>query len=96
MARTWGVHSGAVQCGQTALKSVPMNASTDLPQLRVICLRLLAEYVFEADRALKLLASIEKFPMTSNGRQVLMEQQRKENEAYQNYQSARRKLIRED
>lgn len=71
-----------------------MNDITYLPQLRVTCLRSLAAYVFEADRTLKLLASIKKVPMTPRERRALVEQQQKENDAYRDYQFARVELFK--
>lgn len=70
-----------------------MDESPDLRQLRVACLRLLAAYVFEADRTLSLLASYKKFPITLQKRLALIEQEQKENDAYQDYHSARAKMM---
>jgi hypothetical protein len=70
-----------------------VDDSADLPQLRAACLRALAAYVFEADRTLKLVASIKKLPLTSQKRWALIEQQQKEHDAYRNYQFDRAKLF---
>lgn len=65
----------------------------DLLQHRAICVRLLAAYVFEADRTLKLLTSFKKFPLSFQKHQALTDQQEKENEFFEEYQLARSKLF---
>jgi hypothetical protein len=66
---------------------------SDMLQLRAACLRLLAAYVFEADRTFRLLMSFKNFPITLRNRLALFDQRQKENDAYQDYQSARAKLF---
>lgn len=70
-----------------------MSPSPDLRQLGDAYLRSLADYFSEANRTCELLTSIDTLPITVEEQLVLVEQQRKENEAYRSYDSARKKLF---
>jgi hypothetical protein len=69
------------------------NPSSDLQQLSDAYVRSLAEYFAEANRTCELLTSIHSLPITVQEQLVLVEQQRKENDAYRNYDSTRKRLF---
>lgn len=70
-----------------------MSPSPDLQELGDAYLRSLAEHFSEVNRTCELLTSIHTLPITGQEQLVLVEQQRKENETYRNYDSARKKLF---
>lgn len=70
-----------------------MNNYADPHGLRAACLRFLSKYFCEANRTCKLLLAVEKFPASYRERQAILEQRLLETAAFQDYLSARAKLL---
>jgi len=64
-----------------------------LRELHADCLCSLNRYFCEAHRTCKLLLAVEKFPASFEERQAIAEQRQAENAAFQDYYSAREKLL---
>jgi len=70
-----------------------MNSDTAFNELRTACLSSLSVYFCEANQTCELLVAIEKFPASFRERQAILDQRLRENAAFQDYYSARAKLL---
>jgi len=61
--------------------------------LRAACLCSLSKYFREANRTCKLLLAVEKYPATYLEQQAILDQRLLENAAFQDFHSARSKLL---
>lgn len=70
-----------------------MNDYSDSHGLRADCLCFFSKYVSEANRTCRLLLEVEKFPVSQEEQQAILGQRLLEIAAFQDYLSARAKLL---